>query len=93
MITFDKLDELERLAKAAMPGPWAVCTDPPNNHWYSGRTIGRAVPQGARIADVDFYSCLYQENAAYIAAVDPTTMLELIQQLRDLRNAQTPATC
>ena len=33
------------------PGPWYVCTEPTNDSWYPGRTIG-SVPDRTRIADV-----------------------------------------
>ena len=81
----DKLDELERCAEAATDGPWmsefeGIYTDPrPANEATMVATAEREemFPElGSRPADID---------AMYIAAADPPTMLELVREIRRLR--------
>ena len=81
----DKLDELERCAEAATEGPWwrefeGVYTDPgDDNEFTLVATAERdeMFPElGSRPADID---------AMYIAAADPPTVLELVQEIRKLR--------
>lgn len=36
-----------------IPGPWAICDEPPNPYWEKGRTIGAASDSDARrVCDV-----------------------------------------
>lgn len=65
------LDELERLAKAATVGPW-------RQHHLSPQCING--PAGRCIADC--YEALNKDNAAYIAAANPSTVLALLEELR-----------
>lgn len=75
----DKYDELERLAKAATPGPWdnfgsVVCDE--NCGWIAVTDLNesrpwRALTMDARIA-----------IAEHIAAANPAVVLDLIADLR-----------
>ncbi len=72
------LDELERLAKQATPGPWSTTED----CWIDSNT-GRCVAKTT--GNVDTYTGTYQgdaNNAAFIAAVDPATVLALVAAVR-----------
>lgn len=73
------IEELKRLAEAATPGPWvshpngyygAVCTSADMSDWV-------AVAHGNRRGNV-------LANEAYIAAANPTAILELIRQRDEL---------
>jgi hypothetical protein len=75
------LDEIERLAKEATPGPWtsSIETDPetdkPGIIWADAghHCIG------------DMYAT---DDADYIAAVNPSVVLELIAELREYRRRE-----
>lgn len=69
------LDEIERLARAATPGPWATVAGPLNMHVSSrsGFVIGS---EGMASYGQDV------SNAAHIAAANPATVLALIARLR-----------
>lgn len=69
------LDELERLAQAATPGPWEADCD-------SGFVSG--ICQFWDKSEYDFDNP--HNNAAYIAATNPQTVLELIAHIRSLEN-------
>lgn len=73
------LDELERLAEAATPGPWTAEYDNdvgPNDEgfweFYSIRAI-RAQFHGE------------ESDARFVAACDPSTILALVREVRELR--------
>lgn len=66
------IDELERLAKAATPGPWS----------QAGCRVTAKELGYDRVADTEFDNESMAENAAFIAAANPTTVLALISQLR-----------
>lgn len=68
------IDELERLAKAATPGPWS----------QSGFRVTAKELGYDRVADTEFDNDSMAENAAFIAAANPATVLTLINQLRAL---------
>lgn len=75
------IDELERLAKAATPGPWC------------DRGFGSIQPEigGSLVAvTVTKGGCLpgYVENAAFIAAANPAAILALIAEVRALREKE-----
>ena len=78
------INELEALARKATPGPWQAFTTGVRggDHWYvtaDGEAIAYATKNDGDPGD----KC--QENAEYIAAADPPTVLALIA---DLRRAQ-----
>jgi hypothetical protein len=83
------LDELERKARAATPGPWAcnmVLTS-------CGRAFrlgaGEMLTKGNGACIIyDDYGCgdnAQKHNAIYIAAVSPSTILTLISEVREAR--------
>ena len=73
-MTDAELDALEAAAKAATPGPWEYDVEQEEYHgvWAGGRYIVPSLHIDA-------------ENCKYIAAANPTAILELIT---DLRQAQ-----
>lgn len=92
------LDELERLAKAATPGPWSI-DESQYADW--GRVLGgdgRPVADTCRPCRMDDAAAARREkrqplavgaNAAFIAAVHPATILELITEARATRTASS----
>lgn len=72
--------ELERLARAATPGPW----------WH-----GKYYDRVTRTADGDGSDSIahvyggrgQNDNAAYIAAASPATILALVEEVREMREA------
>ncbi len=77
------LDELERLALAATPGDWTV-TDGGDASNVRGIKAGKrfVVDTGCGCCQVaDFKG----EDAAFIAAASPSTMLALIALVREVR--------
>jgi len=77
VITHEKLDELERKAKAATPGPWEAFNDEALAQ-VEGEEVTVAHCLGPLFND-DFISC----DAAYIAAANPAAILALIAQHRE----------
>jgi hypothetical protein len=73
------LDELERLAKAAAPGPWCDRGFGSIQPESGGSLVAVTVTKGGCLPD-------YVENSAYIAAANPAAILELIADVRRLRN-------
>jgi len=63
------IDTLEVAAKAATPGPWNIVRDPDGYTHYIGPSLVTQV----------------RDDAAYIAAVSPDAVLELIAELRKAR--------
>lgn len=80
------LSELERLARAATPGPWHItqCI-PENGKFYDSHPLVATSPDddGRRIAACDGVLRTH-ENAAYIAAASPDVVLALISRIREL---------
>lgn len=82
------LTELKRLAKAATPGPWGI---EKNVHAggvchlaITNRSNGRdwmpcSITRADLAREVDF------ANAAFIAAANPTTVMELIEEIERLK--------
>lgn len=68
-LTNEQLDSLEFRAKAATPGPWNIVRDPDGYTHYIGPSLVTQV----------------RDDAAYIAAVNPAVVLELIAELRKAR--------
>lgn len=80
-MTEEELAELERLARAATPGPWVVeeYRDPDDNElcWY----VGMKENETHKYWDVDS-SVLKEMDAAYIAAANPQSVQRLIKECR-----------
>lgn len=74
------LSELEQLAKAATPGPWAIGDDSNDAVWcvMSGRDC---------VATCSTETGLHIADATFIAAANPETILRLIELLRDMAGA------
>lgn len=81
-LTSEQLDELERLALAATPGPWAV------DALQIGARFNIELPDGSEAVAMsqqlvgDRLSVQRGANADFIAAANPQTVLALISQLR-----------
>ena len=81
------LDELERLAKAAPPGPWTA------EYWCDGSEGGVDVSPSHYVdlkggdGDLDDFIYLSEADAAFVAAATPQTVLALIARLRALSGA------
>lgn len=78
-LTSAELDELERLAKAATPGPWGV--DPTIYKHMAAEILARSPGAERGIAQVWEHSQALPD-AAYIASANPATMLRLISLAR-----------
>lgn len=74
----DKYAELRRLAEAATPGPWEV------KHTSDGDVIQTEYERGGwEIADER--ADVPHQNAAFIAAANPSTILSLLDELEACR--------
>jgi hypothetical protein len=73
------LDRLERLAKAATPGPWTHKSDINglSNFVYKGSGMRRQVARTLKLSD--------DSDAAFIAALNPAVALALIAEVRGSR--------
>ena len=89
------LDQLQKLADAATPGPWTVSAEnPPINHqphYPDNGAIWVYADEDCDIHPIADCSCNHtcrmfeqEYNAAFIAAANPTTILALIARIRDL---------
>lgn len=79
------IDELDRLAKAATPGPWHVEKETLVCYTHAAGII----PLSLSVA----IPCAHPlpANAAYIAAANPAAVLELVAELRRLRAESSAA--
>ena len=75
-MTPNKLDELERLAKAATPGPWEI------RETHHAGTCVCSAPPGVKWHDVLSYGS--DEDAAYVAAISPDVVLGLLAEHKKL---------
>ena len=87
-MTADRWAELEALAKDATPGPWFGEWQEGDDWWsILGQPIGEMVcPEVA--------TCTDDDDARYIAAANPQTVLDLLDELRtwqDTANEDVPA--
>ena len=73
-------EELRRLAQAAMPGPWRVGHPPPNGE----QTIGTLDGLMVAVATTG-WAVNAKLNADYVAAANPATVLELLDEIERLR--------
>lgn len=75
------LNKLELLAKAATPGPWYE-----GKHGY---ILGPAT-RSSGLMDICNVFNAEERNLPYIVAANPTTILELINEIRRLEAALKP---
>jgi hypothetical protein len=76
------LDRLEELAKSATPGPWVAEVD----DWNCSVILDDDQPGTAYIAErLTQGKSEGEADAEFIAALDPTTILALITEVRRLR--------
>ena len=75
MITNEQLAELASLARAATPGPWHTDRMPYSERILSENAVYVARAFGMRERDL---------NATYIAAANPSTVLELVARIAEL---------
>lgn len=89
------LTRLRELAKAATPGPWR-CAGTPSKRWpvvsSHDRERGYQLHSMAHIRDTDpdiwkHMKAAYCADAEYIAAVDPQTVLSILEQLQRATDA------
>lgn len=75
------LDEIERLARAATPGPWMPDGE---DFWtvQGGANMGLV----AQVGNPAYPSTKDEANARYIAALSPDVVLELVAEVRRLRD-------
>ena len=78
----DKLDKLERCAEAATDGPWTSEASVLEANVHNNRRRICEVRGGFFDQDSD---C--RPNCEHIAAADPPTVLELVREVRRLREA------
>ena len=89
-MTKRELDELEKLARAATPGPWANVVHSTQNGTVRNKyTVSTAKGErgAGMIADCEFVmmplvASRRAQNAAFIAAAHPATVLALIKLAR-----------
>jgi len=82
------LDELERLAQAATPGPWEMGRSSIMCRACVHLRGCFSIYQEADCTDVTHpHAGLDQQDAAYIAAANPATVLAMIKRMREARTA------
>lgn len=84
-MTSKQLDELEAKAKAATPGPWYVVQSKSYDEmWFFSSVEG---PEFYDDNGNDYNEILGHsvKNAQFVAAVNPSVVLELITEIRELR--------
>lgn len=70
------IDELEKLARAATPGPWYVDDDEDSDKFLVGPYSDHGIVTNPVVSTCN------DDNASYIAASNPAAILELIQRLK-----------
>jgi len=84
-MTPEQLNEIERIAKAATPGPWYVHTSIVfGDKIHNTRIATPQSPNGNYPVDA------FPHNAAYIARLDPATTLAMVARIRELEEAMKP---
>jgi len=84
------LDELERLAKEATPGPWHYTPETDSDDWTLHNDEYTFIKQD------DSGVPIYDKDGEYIAAANPARVLELITAIKDiwaLRGVNGPDCC
>lgn len=81
------LDDLEAKARAATPGPWKAerCNDDQLILEEGDSTGWRKKHPFAYIASIGGWGYVDHKNGEFIAAANPQTILELIGEMRELR--------
>lgn len=100
-----KYDELKWLAEAATKGPWH-CSDKPHGEWWhigseytlSGKKCanGRqaiATACAANKKSNPAYAAMFEANARFIAAANPSVVLELVAEAQKRPSWQPMETC
>lgn len=77
----DRIDDLERKAKAATPGPWSA------DGYGNGQQVTGAT--GTVFAD----TLAFHEDAEFIAAANPAAILRLIEDNRRMRHGSLCPEC
>ena len=82
------ITELERLCLAATPGPWhsesdTVKNDPYNRVRYQVTAVGKTITQ-IYYSSFEGGTTNAGDDADYIAAVNPQTILAMIELLREM---------
>lgn len=84
------LDEIERLAKAATPGPWIA-----GDHYEQstpGNYVASKTTHGIVCASQDYTDCpLSYADADYIAHMHPARVLALVERVRRVSGAHRQA--
>ena len=90
------LDELQKLAEAATPGPWVA--DPPRA-WDTDDDGGYQMQSSLRVMDAGSITwddhggeVFRPEDAEFIAAANPQATLELIERMREAEAERDAAT-
>jgi len=98
-MTPTNLEKMEEIAKAATPGPWDVCSYNEKNGHQQGHIISHdqhtlfipcAIMPKIGIPTQEDVTLAWERgerNADYVAAFDPPTVLGLIAEIRELREA------
>lgn len=82
--------KLRQLAEAATPGPWSQCTAPDTNN--NQAVCDHNFEFIARTDLVSIHSFeICEANASFIAAANPTVVLELLDEIERLRDALNEA--
>ena len=84
-------DELERLARAATPGPWEMSPGPvaPSCVYASDEPTLGDVVCAAPVPECKVSLTAWPANAAFIAAANPTAVLELLDRVAELERRNT----
>jgi hypothetical protein len=83
LLTDEKLADLRAKATAATPGPWSWAGDEP---WLCAPDLAHVVEDGSGTIVVEAtWEYVEGDDAEYLAAADPTTVLELLDEIVRLR--------
>ncbi|WP_374425063.1 hypothetical protein [Chromobacterium sp.] len=89
MITNDQLAELERMARAATPGPWRAGR-PREIVSASEVCVDTDIGPKVLLAGNSNFIAEGERNAAFVAAADPATVLALVAELAGWRKLKDP---
>lgn len=84
------IERLKQLAQAASPGPWTITEHAPEFDFEASYSIAIGEDDDA-ICDQSYYPSAPNriEDARFIAAANPATVLELITELERCRESAT----
>lgn len=77
------LDDLEAKARAATPGPWdnhSINGEPIESVWMAAGDV--VATWAIKEPRFEFHAPQAREDAAFIAAANPTTVLKLVERVR-----------